>query len=146
MMMVMVMKLSLLLTLLSMMVMICASTERRLDTLSGGVTSCCGVTETNALMTCVNASADGNRRKVEHDIAAGGGPSLAVGIVTYSTSSIFDYSSYSFAVNEAYAQHNGYIMKLFDDSISGDDDVYEKEDPRWNKVKILEIAIDPDTG
>ena len=95
-------------------------------------------------MDCARDKANANRLRVEGDIAAAGGPSLGVGIVTYSTTGIFDYSSYSFAVNEAYAEHNGYIIKLFDDASSTD--MYDQDDPRWNKVKILEMAIDPDTG
>ena len=96
------------------------------------------------LMACARDKANANRLRVERDIAAAGGPSLGVGIVTYSTTGIFDYSSYSFAVNEAYAEHNGYIIKLFDDASSTD--MYDQDDPRWNKVKILEMAIDPDIG
>jgi len=111
---------------------------------SKGVISCCTSSSSLSLISCVNESADINRHRVEHAIASGGGPSLGVAIVTYSTNSIFDYASYSFAINEAYAEHNGYIMKLLDDTSA--DDEYDKEDPRWNKVKILERAIDPVGG
>jgi len=46
------------------------------------------------------------------------------------------------AVNEAYAEANGYIMRHLDPENS----TFEPKDARWNKVKILEKAIHPDRG
>lgn len=112
---------------------------------SYSVINCCGLNNHLELIKCVNVSSINNKHHIEHYISMGGGPSLGIGIVTYSTSDIFDYSSYSFAVNEAFAEHNGYILKLID-NLNTNDDIYDKDDPRWNKVKILEMAIDPVSG
>jgi hypothetical protein len=46
-------------------------------------------------------------------------------------------------VNEVYAEANGYVMKHLDESSSPHYDVY---DSRWNKVKILEEALNPANG
>ena len=116
---------------------------------SHSVINCCELNNFIELIKCVNISSINNKNQIEQYISIGGGPSLGIGIVTYSTSDIFDYSSYSFAVNEAYSEHNGYILKLIDNlnnNNNNDDDIYETNDPRWNKVKILEMAIDPMNG
>lgn len=67
-----------------------------------------------------------------------GGPSLRLAMVTYATSEITNYSAYSFAINLAYAQHNGYSLLYLDDNSGAN---YEPTDARWNKVKILEQAL-----
>ena len=96
----------------------------------------------DALMLCANASAHGNEHEILSNFYGGGGPSLGVGIVTYATQDIWDYSAYSLAVNEAYAEHNGYIMRQEDDRLSN----YEPIDARWNKIKVLLQAMDSETG
>ena len=65
-----------------------------------------------------------------------------VGIVTYATENIWDYTGYSLAVNEVYAEHNGYIMLHLDPATAK----FDAFDARWNKIKILEKAIDPVNG
>jgi len=72
----------------------------------------------------------------------GGGPSFGLGMVTYATEDIWDYTVYTLAINQIYAEQNGYIMRHMDPGTSN----YEPFDARWNKVKILEMAIDPITG
>jgi tetratricopeptide (TPR) repeat protein len=67
---------------------------------------------------------------------------LGVGIVTYATENIWDYTAYSLAVNEVYAEHNGYIMLHLDPATAK----FDAFDARWNKIKILEKAIDPVDG
>lgn len=62
------------------------------------------------------------------------------GIVTYASKPIWNYSAYSFGINLAYAEKNGYVFKYIYD---GD---YERTDERWSKIKILEEALDDTTG
>ena len=69
--------------------------------------------------------------------------SSTVGLVTYATQDIWNYTAYSFAVNEIYAEHNNYVMLHLDGESSSE---YDSFDSRWNKVKILEEALDPETG
>ena len=85
-------------------------------------------------MSCTNTSS----YRQEKSVSSGG-----VGLVTYATRDIWNYSTYSFAVNEVYAEANGYVMKHLDESSSPHYDLY---DSRWNKVKILEEALDPVDG
>ena len=58
----------------------------------------------------------------------------SIQLVSYATPSIFDYASYSLAINSIYALRNGYGMRLIDAGVGG----HEPHDSRWNKVKILE--------
>ena len=113
--------------------------------------ACCGIVNEHddvkkvdwtRLMACVNESATLNMEEVNKNLYEGGGPSLGVAMVTYATPDIWDYTAFSLAINEVYAEHNGYIMRHLDPSTSD----YDKKDARWNKVKILEEALDPDTG
>jgi len=115
------------------------------------VQDCCSVVNEHAdvknvdwsrLMRCVNESSHRNTAEVFDNLYAGGGPTLGVALVTYATPDIWEYTAYSLAINEVYAEHNGYIMRHLDPSTSD----YDKRDARWNKVKILEEAIHPDTG
>ena len=62
--------------------------------------------------------------------------------MTYATENIWDYTGYSLAVNEVYAEHNGYIMLHLDPATAK----FDAFDARWNKIKILEKAIDPVSG
>jgi hypothetical protein len=59
-------------------------------------------------------------------------------VVTYVTKSIYEYAAYALAINSAYAEHNSYLYQI----LTQKDAAYEPTDARWNKVKILENAID----
>ena len=108
-----------------------------------GVEKCCEfVDDAVALMKCVNTSAYRNMERIYDSIRSHGGPTLGVGIVTYATENIWDYTAFSLAVNEAFAEHNGYIM-LHLDPVSAN---FDQFDARWNKVKILEEALHPERG
>jgi hypothetical protein len=61
---------------------------------------------------------------------------------SYSTANIFDYGSYSLAVNTAFAQHHGMQMRLLTPQDGAN---FEPHDPRWNKVQILLQALDQPT-
>ncbi len=107
------------------------------------ISNCCGVADSpTALMTCASLASSQHRQQVTDTFYSSGGPSLGVGIVTYATRDIWNYSAYSFAVNQAYAEHNGYTFLHLDESSAN----YEPRDARWNKIKILEDALDPNTG
>lgn len=77
------------------------------------ITSCCNITHSyNALVECVNHSAISNMKlQVEkgHD---------KVGIVTFASRDIWDYVAYSMAINEAYAEQNGYAFVFLHDDNS----------------------------
>lgn len=94
------------------------------------------------LLECANKSLELNNEAVLSRFYASGGPSLGVGIVTFATKDISTYFSYALAVNQAYAEHNGYVFKHFNEDTAN----FDNNDVRWNKVKILSEAIDPDVG
>ena len=70
------------------------------------------------------------------------GPSIQIGIVSYATKNIWNYAAYAMAINSAYAEYNGYTLTILDES-SGS---FEDSDSRWNKVAILERALNPIKG
>ena len=89
-----------------------------------------------SLIECTNASSYMQREIMQNKIGG-------VGLVTYATRDIWNYSAYSFAVNEIYCESNGYIMRHLDED-SGPQ--YDQYDSRWNKVKALEEALEPEKG
>ena len=95
-----------------------------------------GQTEWISLMECTNASS----YRQQQDVLRNPG---GVGLVTYATRDIWNYSTFSFAVNEIYSESNGYVMRHLDEN-SGPS--YDQYDSRWNKVKALEEAIEPEHG
>jgi len=56
---------------------------------------------------------------------------------------IWEYGAYHAAVVAAYAEHNGYSYRLMTPATSGN---AEPLDPRWNKVRLLEQALDMQSG
>lgn len=112
---------------------------------AAGMRGCCeqhvlgvdiGHTEWMSLMECTNASSYRHQQGV---LQTPGG----IGLVTYATTDIWNYSAYSFAVNEIYSESHGYVMRHLDEN-SGPS--YDQYDSRWNKVKALEEAIEPKNG
>lgn len=81
-------------------------------------------------MRCANDSSVRNMQAVLQRLYAQGGPSLGLALVTYATRDIWDYTAYSLAINQVFAEHNGYIMRHLDPATSD----YDKKDARWNKV------------
>ena len=63
--------------------------------------------------------------------------------MSYATKNIWHYASYAFAINAAYAEHNGYSIKLFDEDSLENSDRY---DDRWSKIAVLLDSLDPRTG
>lgn len=106
------------------------------------VSTCCRFRNSSKdLLTCLNETSIVNNQNIINNIYESRGPSLGVGIVTFATHELWNYSSYTFGVNQAYAEHNGYIFKFFHDSTR-----YSTTDTRWLKVKVLEEALDPEIG
>jgi hypothetical protein len=62
------------------------------------------------LLSCVNKSANANSNRILREFKEGLSSRLSIGLVTYATEDIWDFTQYSFAINEAYAEHNGYSM------------------------------------
>jgi hypothetical protein len=69
--------------------------------------------------------------------------SLSISLVSYFTSNIIKYGSLGAAINAIYAAHHNYKFKILTPETGGE---YFPEDQRWNKVKILEDALDPVSG
>ncbi len=102
---------------------------------SQSMESCCSLVNSTwpQLMKCVNASA------IRHEKVFG--ESAKIGIVTFATHDIWNYTAFSYGVNQIYAENNGYIFRHIDDSSAGSESL-DPRDSRWNKVKILEEALD----
>lgn len=62
------------------------------------------------------------------------GKDKVVALISYATQNIFNYASYSAAINSIYAKEHGYYFYLVD----ADQNNFEPADSRWNKVKIIE--------
>ena len=94
-------------------------------------------------MQCVNTSTTLQEQNVLSDMGSGKfGPSLGLGIVTFASSNIWEYSAYSLAVNGLYAELNGYAMKHFDPSMTNP----EPLDSRWSKIALLIDALEDSTA
>jgi hypothetical protein len=80
------------------------------------------------LLLCVNESSYNYLDKKHTEIL----------MLSYATESIFDYTTYSYAINSFYAQRHGYDFLLL---IPSQGYQYYHNDERWNKVKILMNAM-----
>jgi hypothetical protein len=75
------------------------------------------------------------------------GPStLKLGMVTFLTKDILNYSLYSIIINFIYCINNNYFFKIIDNELMNKTKKNIKEefdfyDFRWNKVKIIELAL-----
>ena len=86
-------------------------------------------------MNCVNQTALAHEEHVRTSAN-----SANIGFVTFATHDIWDYTVYSYAVNQIYAEHHGYMFRHMDTHSAGSDSL-DPRDSRWNKVKILEEAL-----
>lgn len=114
------------------------------------VHACCKyIKDPPSLLHCSNVTANANKDLILEEITRenrrtnGKSKKPRLGIVTFATRDIWNYSAYALAVNEAYAEHNGYIFQHLDPESGPSYDTY---DARWSKVKILEDSIDPING
>jgi hypothetical protein len=96
--------------------------------------NCCKyVNDTKQLLPCASETAVFNNHAKSHKFA----------IVKYSTNNLLEYAAYSMAINTAYAEMNDYEIVLLTPKDGAE---YDTNDQRWNKVKILEVALDPVNG
>lgn len=102
---------------------------------------CAHIDDHESLVACSNKSAEINMDVVVNRMSHSG-PTFGFALVTYATDNIWEYAAYSIGINEIYAEHNGYVLLPVNPLINN----FEKYDPRWNKVKILELALHPENG
>jgi len=106
---------------------------------SAGMAHCCNAYVTpkaswKDTMQCVNATA------IRHanDFLQYG--TAKIGIVTFATKNIWDYTTYSYGIGQIYAEHHGYVFKHLDENSKGSES-FDPRDSRWNKIKVLEQAL-----
>jgi hypothetical protein len=105
--------------------------------------SCCILqNSSNDLMNCINSVATATRRSLDQNKELSTTNAAPAAVVTYVTQSIYEYAAYALAINSAYAEHNHYLYQI----LTQKDAAYEPSDARWNKVKILENAIESENG
>jgi hypothetical protein len=100
------------------------------------------------LLQCVNTSINLHSKDMllsyQKEKKSATKKSKKIAIVSFYTSNIIDYVAYSFAVNQAYAEYNNYIFKIFEPSMMTHLEL--DQDPRWNKVVVLQDALNPVNG
>eukprot|EP01038_Epipyxis_sp_PR26KG_P012549 gene12549-16828_t len=90
------------------------------------------------LLKCINSSSVITNSLITNQFHKIYGPTLNIGIVTYATDDIWNYSAFSFAINHFYSSYHNYMFKILDNQNSN----FERKDSRWNKVMILLAALD----
>lgn len=101
------------------------------------LSSCCEaltLSDPVALVYCVGSAANASQTIIKR---ANRTPLARFALVTYGSTSIWSYAAYAFGVNQAYAEHNGYLFHMANPATSN----YEPNDLRWNKVKIVEDCL-----
>jgi len=109
--------------------------ERRdqpLDLNFGAVANCCRFSGSREVYECLVSP--------ERMHAISENSANRVTLVSYSTDNILEYAGYAHAVTGAYAMQNQYSLKIL---TSDGGHNHEPKDPRWNKVKIMELFTDP---
>lgn len=104
-----------------------------------GMATCCkrhsiAETEWPVLMQCINTTSIQHEQQLRQDGTA------RIGIVTFATKNIWEYTTYSFGIGQVYAEHHGYMFKHLDENSEGCE-AFDSRDSRWNKIKILEQAL-----
>jgi len=92
------------------------------------------------LHKCTNASAeqallDGWVDESSHPSKTSNNKRIA--LVSHATKEILGYASFAFAINQVYSEHNNYLFRMADPKTTN----YEPRDARWNKVMILDKAL-----
>lgn len=104
---------------------------------------CCRYTSSDTwepLLACTSNVTQAATQKILKGLVTDGAPSLGVGIITFASSNIWNYSAYSFSLMAGYTIHQGYALHLVTNNS------YDHYDERWTKVKILEEALDPNSS
>lgn len=107
--------------------------------------ACASIYNIHETMSCCKMSEDtaGLMHCIDNIDPAAPSDNTSIALVTYASDDILDYAAYSFAVNSAYAEHNGYeIFFMSPDTGSN----YEPRDQRWNRVKIIDDALNKVDG
>lgn len=95
--------------------------------------SCCShLNDSQALLECINEVETSNPSKNER-----------IAIVTYYSPNIASYASYALAINTAYAEHQGYEFYALSPETGSN---FEPADQRWNRVKIMDDALNTKNG
>lgn len=102
--------------------------------------ACIAQVEPNLLVSLANNTVFDDERLIDSQSA---GPTIRIAIVTYASRDIWGYAAYAMAINAAYAEYNGYSLTVLDETSR---QFADEGDSRWNKVKILEEALDPFDG
>lgn len=87
------------------------------------------------LHKCTNASAE--QSLLDGWIAPSSSKNKRIALVSHATNEILGYASFAFAINQVYAEHNNYLFRMADPKTTN----YEPQDARWNKVMILDKAL-----
>lgn len=95
---------------------------------------------TNTLNKCMNESSNKHTADILQTVQSSDNIPR-VGIISFATTDIWSYSTFSSSVHQAYAENNNYIYQSYHDS-----SLYDTNDMRWVKVKIIEEAIHPELG
>jgi len=64
---------------------------------------------------------------------------LSVSLITYYTDNIEEYTKWNYGIMYGYSEFHNYNMFVLNPDTGHD---FELNDPRWNKIQILRIAID----
>ena len=99
--------------------------------------SCCN--SSISLLSCLNIWS--LSKQIQQQINRKNANKIA--LITYVTDSIIDYASYAIAINSVYAEYNDYNYYIMSPLSHSE---YEPRDQRWNRVKIIENAINPNDG
>mmetsp|Transcript_11795 Transcript_11795/g.35968 ORF Transcript_11795/g.35968 Transcript_11795/m.35968 type:complete len:579 (-) Transcript_11795:81-1817(-) len=78
-----------------------------------------------------------NATKENAEEILNGGGDVELVLTTMVTANLVPYAAYSMAVAAAWAEHHGYVFRIFTEK----DGSFEETDARWNKVRIVRTAI-----
>ncbi len=81
-----------------------------------------------------------NKTSIQHQQQLRQDGTAHIGIVTFATKNIWEYTTYSFGIDQVYAEHRGYIFTHLNETSEGRE-AFDSRDSRWNKIKILEQTL-----
>lgn len=87
------------------------------------------------LHKCTNASAE--QSLLDGWMEPSSTKNKRIALVSHATKEILGYASFTFAINQVYSEHNNYLFRMADPKTTN----YEPRDARWNKVMILDKAL-----
>jgi len=90
------------------------------------------------MIKCVNTTLSSRILAPDSDYA---NQKVVMGV--FASQNIYEYTQYSLPVMASYAKHHRYSLYLLSPETGHD---HYPEDRRWNKIKIVADALDPDSG